>query len=567
MLKLLTLALLLVSSPTLAEEGLNQKFGMAMVGTAKYNAQSTHLDYANPNAPKGGTLKQSATGNFDTLNPYAIKGRAAQGLNLVFDRLMSQNWDEPFSMYPLIAQSADVPEDRSSITFHLNPKARFHDGTPITTEDVLFSFETLREHGRPNMRRIYKMATPKVIDKHTIHFDLSEERDRETVMIITRIPVLSKAYWSDKTFDQTTLDIPLGSGPYKIISAEPGKRIIYERVKDYWAEDTLTNKGHHNFDKIIYDYYRDDTVAFESFKKGDLHVRREWDAGSWNSMYDFPAIDKGEIIKAELKHGRPDKTRGFIFNTRRAPFDDIRVRQAINLFFDFDWMNKNLFYGQYNRINSFYQGTDLSRPIPEEDTMDLRSKMRAGNALLKEAGWIIKDGKRVHAETGQAMSFNILLDKPSDEKIALSLRRSLKKMGIEANVRVLDSAAYRGRLKDYNFDMILYHWYSTLSPGTEQYLYWSCEAKDQPSRWNYAGICDPEIDALAKAIPTARTRQELATNTAKLDEKLWNGTYIIPLHHNPVDFVAHWNNIKRPENSPLYGMVIETWWMDEGNTP
>jgi len=565
------LFLLFFSTPVFAEEKFGQKFGMAMVGAPKYNTDSTHLDYANPDAPKGGTLKQSATGSFDTLNPYNIKGRAAAGLspanNLTTDKLMIRVWDEPFSLYPMIAKSVDIPDDRSSITFNLNPAARFHDSTPITTDDVLFSFEILREHGRPNMRRIYKMATPTVIDKQSIRFDLNEERDRETVMIMAMMPVLSKAYWQDKEFDKTTLEAPLGSGPYKITSAEAGKNIIFERVKDYWAKDLLANKGHHNFDKIIYDYYRDDTVAFESFKKGDLHLRREWDAGNWNSLYKFDAINDGDVLKQEIKHGRPGKTRGFIFNTRRAPFDDIRVRQALNLFFDFDWMNKNLFYGQYERINSFYQGTDLARAVTPQETKNVRQKMREGNELLKQAGWIIKDGKRVHEKTDEAMSFEILISNPSDEKIALSLTRSLKKMGIDANVRILDSAAYRGRLNDYSFDMILHYWHSTLSPGTEQYLYWSCEAKDQPSRWNYAGICDPGIDKLAKAIPTARTRQELAENTARLDDLLWQGQYLIPLYRNPTDFVAYWKTLKRPETTPLYGIVTETWWMDDTPTP
>lgn len=554
--------LLFLSNPALAEK----QYGLAMVGAPKYSAQSTHLSYANPEAPKGGTLKQAATGGFDTLNPYSIKGRAPEGINLVTDKLMARVWDEPFTMYPLIAKSVEIPEDRSAITFYLDERAKFHDGSPITSADVLFSYETLKTSGRPNMRQIYKLATPKIINEHSIRFDLGQGYDRETVMIISMMPVLSKKYWEEqfaqnKKFDSTTLEAPLGSGPYKIISAEPGKRIIYERVKDYWAKDLLVNKGHHNFDKIIYDYYRDDTVAFESFKKGDLDIRREWDAGNWNNAYDFDAIKKGDVIKQNLDHGRPDKVRGFIFNTRRTPFDNIKVRQALNQFFDFDWMNKNLFYNQYNRINSYYQNTDLTRDIPTEKNLSLREKLRLGNSLLEEAGWIIKNGKRIDKNTGKVMSFEILLDNAADEKIALSLTRSLKKMGIEANVRVLDSAAYRGRLNDYNFDMILYYWNSTLSPGTEQYLYWSCEAKDQPSRWNYAGICDPEIDALAKAIPTAKTREELAVKTAKLDEKLWAGNYMIPLYHNPVDYVAFWKHIKHPETNPLYGMVVETWWM------
>ncbi|MCI5060593.1 MAG: extracellular solute-binding protein [Alphaproteobacteria bacterium] len=557
---------LLIWSTTTAKA--SEDYGLAMVGTPKYSAQDSHLSYANPDAPKGGTLKQSATGSFDTLNPYTIKGRAAAGLNLVTDRLMARVWDEPFTMYPLIAEKVDVPEDRSAITFTLNPKARFHDGSPITTDDVLFSFDTLREYGRPNMRRIYKLATANKIDKHKIEFKLSGDYDRETVMILAMMPVLSKAYWEEREFDTTTLEPPLGSGPYKIKSLEAGKHIVFERVKDYWAADLLTNKGHHNFDEIIYEYYRDDTVAFESFKAGDLNLRREWDAGDWNSAYDFPALEKGDVIKEELKHGRPDKVRGFIFNTRRAPFDDIRVREALGLLFDFDWVNKNLFHGQYKRINSFYPNTDLAREVKEDTKpQNPRANMRRANELLEEAGWSVKDGKRVHTQSAEPMSFDILTDDPGQEKIALALVRPLKKMGIEARVRVLDSAAYRGHLNDYDFDMILHYWHSTLSPGTEQYLYWSCEAASQPSRWNYAGICDPEIDELAKSIPEAKTRAELAQKTQSLDSKLWEARLFIPLYYNPLDFVSYWKPLKRPETTPLYGMVVETWWIEEDQPP
>ncbi len=534
-----------------------------MVGAPKYNANSLHLEYANPDAPKGGVLKQAAIGTFDTLNPYAIKGKAAQGLNLVTDRLMARVWDEPFTMYPMIAESIDVPEDRSSITFNVNPKARFHDGSQITVDDIMFSYQTLMEKGRPNMRRIYQLADVKILDEDSIKFSFKEGYDRETALIFCLMPVLSKAYWTDKEFDKTTLTAPLGSGPYKVASIDAGKRIILERVPDYWAKDSLTNKGHHNFDKIIYDYFRDDTVAFESFKAGDLHLRREWDAGNWNSTYDFPALNEGKVIKEEIKHGRPDRVRGFIYNTRRAPFDDIRVRQALALFFDFEWMNKNLFYGEYSQINSFYPNTDLAYTAPQiRKTNNRRILMREGDALLKKAGWIVKDGKRISTKTGEQMKFQILLDDPSNEKIALSLTRSLQKMGIEANVRVLDTAAYRGRMSDYDFDMTLYFWTSTLSPGTEQYLFWSCESANQPSRWNYAGICDPEIDALAKSVPTAKTRAELVQNTQSLDRKLQEGHYMIPLYYNPKDFIAYWKPYKRPENTAIYGVVTETWWIE-----
>lgn len=556
--RLLTiLSLLILSSTAHAQE----LFGLAMVGEAKYGAKSTHLDYANPDAPKNGVLKQASIGTFDTVNPYTIKGNAADGLNLTTDKLMGRVWDEPFTLYPLIAKSVSVPEDRSSIAFTLNEKARFHDGSAITAQDVLFSFETLREFGRPNMRRLYQLATPEILDQGQIKFSLSGDYDRETVMILAMMPILSKAYWQDKDFNKTTLEPPLSNGPYRIKEIEAGRKISYERVPDYWGKDLLVNKGHHNFDVMTYDYFRDDTVALEAFKKGDLSLRREWDAGAWNNSYNFDALEKGYVVKENIEHGRAERIRGFIFNTRRPPFDDINVRHALNLLFDFDWANKNFFFGQYKQVNSFFPNTDLGNPAPS-DSRAMREKMREASRLLDKAGWVIKNGKRIHTKTGAPFTFQILTDTPSAEKLALSFTRSLQKMGIEANVRVMDTAAYRARLNDYDYDMILYHWNSTLSPGTEQYLYWSCESAKTPSRWNYAGICDPSIDALAKAIPSAKTRSELQEMAQNLDSKLMSGQYFVPTYYNPYDFVAYWKPLKRPENVPLYGMVLETWWME-----
>lgn len=548
-------------------------YGLAMTGTPKYGPDAAHLDYANPDAPKGGTLKQAAIGSFDTVNPYNIKGKAVQGMDLITDRLMVRVWDEPFTMYPMIAQSVDVPTDRSSITFHLNPKARFHDGSPITVEDVEFTFNTLKEMGRPNMRRIYKMVTKvEKPDARTIKFTLGPERDRETVMILTLMPVLSKAYWTGKKFDETTLTPFLSNGAYKIKTIEPGRRVVYEKVKNYWAADLMPNRGHFNFNRVIYDYYRDDSVAFESFKSGDLNLRREWDAGLWKSGYDFPAMKQGEAVKEPLSHGRPDRVRGFIFNTRNPPFNDIRVRQALNLMFDFEWVNQNLYHGLYKRINSYYPNTDLaatdtSPPIENKTPEQKRANMLKADALLKEAGWIIKNGARVNEKTGKPFTFEIMLDDPGNEKIALSFARSLKRMGITPNVRVLDSAAFLGRLNEYNFDMTLYYWMSTLSPGTEQYLYWSCEAANSPSRWNYAGICDKNIDLLSKSIATAKTREELVGKVRALDKALMAGSYMIPLYYNPQDYVAYWKPLAHPDTMPLYGTVLETWWMNAPKTP
>jgi ABC-type oligopeptide transport system substrate-binding subunit len=557
----LTLCFLSIFFIFCTDASAEEPFGLAMHGKPKYGPEATHLDYANLNAPKGGTLRMAGLGTFDSVNPYAIKGKAAEGLNLVYDRLMARVWDEPFTMYPLIADKVTVPDDRSEMTVHVNPKARFHDGTPITADDVIFSFETLRDFGRPNMRRIYRLVKEaKKIDALTVHFAFGEGYDRETAMIVAMMPVLSKKWWSGKTFDAGTLETPLLNGPYKIVEIEPGRRVVYERVKDYWAKDLLTNAGHFNYDRIIYDYYRDDTVAFEAFKAHNIDLRREWDAGKWASGYDFPAAKDGRVVMDALPHGRPEKVRSFIFNTRRAPFDDIKVRQALNLLFDFNWVNKNIFHGQYKRINSYFPNSELAAPdAPPLPGPDVRANMRQANQLLNEAGWVVQNGKRV--KNGKPFTFEIILSAPEDEKIALNFKKTLNAMGIDVGIRLLDSAQYIRRLNEYNYDMTLYYWLSTLSPGTEQVLYWSCEAAKQPARFNYAGVCDPQVDDLANKIAQARDRGELVTAVQTLDKRLLEGTYMIPLYYSGVDDVAYWKPLTRPETTPLYGMVMETWWM------
>lgn len=568
----------------------SKSFGIAMHGAPKYTPQSAHLDYVNPDAPKGGAIKQATIGTFDTLNPYSIKGKAAQGLNLVYDRLMARIWDEPFSMYPLIAQSYEMPDNRSSITFHINAKARFHDGSPITAEDVLFSFETLKVEGRPNMRAVYKLVSEaKIIDPLSIKFSFGEGYDKETALILAMMPVLSKSWWSGRTFDSTTLDIPNLNGPYTISAVDPGRSITFTLKPDYWAKDLLANKGSYNFERITYDYFRDDTVAFESFKSGNTDIRREFDIGKWSAGYDFPALSQGRVIKDAIAHQRPERVTSFIFNTRRAPFDDIRVREALNLLFDFDWANKNLYYGQYQRITSFFPNSELAasgnpspaeleilepwrgkvpdsvfseayQPPPTKTQAEIRNNMRKADMLLRSAGWNVTNGKRM--KNGQNFTFEILLGAAEEEKLALHFKRSLEKMGITARIRVLDAAAYRGRMNAYDFDMTLYYWLSTLSPGTEQILYWGCAAAKEQARWNYPGICNPAIDQIASQVAHTKDRESLVNHMHALDRILTAGRYTVPLYYSGKDYFAYNVRIKRPETTPIYGAVLETWWME-----
>lgn len=557
--------LILISALLPLSAQAQDQYGLAMHGKPKYTAQATHLDYANTEAPKGGSLKIAAIGTFDTVNPFSIKGKSAQGLHLFYDRLMARVWDEPFTLYPLIASKAEMPKDRSSITFTIDENARFHDSTPITVDDVIFSFETLKESGRPNMRRIYQLIDKvEKLDDGRVKFSFGEGYDRETGMIMAIMPVLSEEYWKDREFDSTTLDVPVSSGPYKIKSFDPGHRIVYERDPDYWAKDSLTNIGHNNFDEIVYEYFRDNSVAFEGFASGEVTFRREGDLRKWHTAYTFAAIENGDVIKEALPHGRPEKTKGFIFNTRREPFDDIRIRNAISLLFNRNAVNEILFNNEQKFITSYFPNSEFEgvtyRERPEKIPFDTRGNMRLASQLLKEAGWTVQNG--VQTKNGKPLSFELILQNPDEEKIALHFQQNLKRLGIDMRIRQTDSAGFVRRLNTYDYDMVLHHWQSTLSPGTEQVVYWSCEAAKQEGRFNYPGICDEEIDALAKSVANTVTREELVETMRKLDAKLLEGHYMVPLFYPGVDHVAYWKPIQRPETTPLYGLVLETWWMD-----
>ena len=577
---------LIVSFPTQAAE---PQFGLAMHGTPKYTEDSPHLDYANPNAPKGGALKSAAIGTFDTLNPYSIKGQAPENMNLVYDKLMRRVWDEPFTMYPLIAESVEVPEDRSSITFNLNKAAKFHDGSQVSAEDVLFSFETLKDHGRPNMRNIYKLVDKaEILSPHAIKFTFGEGYDRETVMILCLMPVLSKSWWSGKDFDATMTEMPLLNGPYKIKSFEIGRTITYERVPDYWAKDLLTNVGHYNFDTITYDYYRDDTIALESFKKGDLNMRREWDVTKWQTAYTDMRPDQHRL---GAPHERPERAHSFIFNMRKPLFQDRKIRKALYLTFDYDWVSKNLFHDEFQRITSYFPNSVLDgsgeiaasarekmknweEDIPGDafaqtllpENENLRTRLKKADHLLNMAGWTVQNGKRVHEQSGEPMSFELLLSTPQEEKIALTWQRSLERLGVTINVRMMDSATFQKRKLAYDYDMLSFYWQNSLSPGTEQMLYWSCKAAEEEARFNYSGICNPALDHFASSIANATDYEEL-TDAAHIIDRILLSEYIsIPLFYKGLDYIAHNKNIHYPATVPTYGVVTETWWMEDSDS-
>lgn len=560
--------------------------GISMHGAPKYSADFKHLDYVNPDAPKGGTLRLAKTGSFDNLNANIITGNAAEGLENLNDRLMQRVWDEPFTMYGMVAKDIDISDDRSKITFHLRPEARFHDGVAMTADDVKFSFDAYRQYGHPVRRRVYGLVSKvDISDAHTISFTFGDGYDRESVMILAMMPVLPKHYWEKEDISKTTLKPPLGSGPYKIDSVEPGRKITYSRVKDWWAKDLPINRGLYNFDTITYTYFRDDDVALQSLMAGGYDLRREYDINNWLLSANAKPVVDGKLLRDEINHQRPEWLKAMIFNTRRAPFDDIRVRQAMGLMFNADWVNQALFSGALKRLDSSFANSALApHGMPDAQELGLlepqranvpatvfgeawqppqgsmRDRQRQALKLLDDAGWHLKDQKMTNAKTGQILSFELLLSDARDEKIALSFARDLARIGIDMRVRTVDSAQFTGRLEAFDYDMVAFRWINSLSPGNEQVNYWGSVAAGTRGSRNYAGVKNPAVDALAQAIARTTTREGLTATCHALDRILMQGYYFIPLFYIGHDLVLHRPDIAKPETTPIYGAVLESWW-------
>jgi ABC-type oligopeptide transport system substrate-binding subunit len=569
----LSLQLMLGAAPACAQfpQGWTVTKALAMHGAPRYNPdEDVCFGYAWADAPKGGTLRLGEIGSFDNLNPYLLFGNVAKGLTTyVFDTLMRRGWDEPFTLYPLIAERIAVAPDRSGLSIRVDPRARFHDGTPITANDVLWSFQTLRQYGRPNMRKVYGLVDTAVIenDGRTVTFRLKQGFDRETVMILGMMPVMSASYWQGRSFDKTTLVPPLGSGPYRIDAFEQGRFLTLARVSDYWARDLLANCGHYNFDRIRYDYYRDDSVALQAFEAGMLDLRQEFLAHRWARDYGFVKDRPAEFIGGVFPHGRPPLARFIAFNTRRPPFDQAEARRGLAMLFDFNEVNQRLFFGAYRPLDSLYANTDLAAVSASSSegrlSTTLTPRMRQAAALraLANAGWHLKAGHLIGHE-GQKMRIEILLSDPLDEKIAESWAQKLRRLGVETPIRTVDSAQYLRRLNSFDFDATIIFWRNSLSPGTEQKIYWGSASADQEGSFNYAGIKDPLIDQAIEAMTRANTRDDLIRAAHTVDRAVMDGAYGIPLYYSPNDFIAYRQGLRHPAKTALYGPLIETWWWD-----
>lgn len=562
---------------------------LAMHGEPKYPADFRNTGYVDPAAPKGGRLVMSKAGSFDSLNPFIIRGNRADGVSLTFDTLMTRGLDEPFTLYGLIAESVEVPDDRSWVIFRLRPEARFHDGKPVTADDVIFSLETLRDHGRPNHHTYYSQVTKiEKLSPRAVKLTFGATADRELPLILGLLPVLPRHWFVGRAFDRPGLDIIPGTGPYRVESVNPGRSITYRRDPNYWGRDLPINRGRYNFDRIRYDYFRDDDMALEAFKAGAIDFRAETSPRKWASAYEGDALRQGRIVKRVLPNGLPAGLNGMVFNTRRPVFRDIRVRAALVEAFNFEWLNQKLFFGAYSRTMGVFDNSELSAPLaPGADEMKLAAELGAskhpalmrplkpppssdpadggrGNlakakAALDALGYRLKAGV-LNGPDGRPFRFEIMLDDPSNLRVAQQYARDLARLGIAAEARLVDAAQYQERMTTYDFDMAVYFWGQSLSPGNEQAFYWGSAAADRPGTRNYMGVKDPLIDRLVGRITAARTRAELVTATRLLDRVLRAGIYVIPLYHLKGDRVAYWRRIAMPSSTPLTGYAFETWW-------
>ncbi len=589
-----TLAVLLILETQLAwANDAAVSHGIAMHGDLKYGPDFAHLEYVNPEAPKGGEVRLSAVGTFDTLNGYTLRGVAASGLGLIFDTLLYHSSDEAFSEYGLLAESVEVPDDRSWVAFTLRPQARFHDGTPVTVDDVIYTLETLKTKGHPFYRSYYgSVDKAEQVADRKVRFHFTGGENRELPLIIGQMPVFSKRYWADREFDATTLEAPLGNGPYRVSAVDPGRSVTYERIPDYWGSDLPINRGRFNFGRIRIDYYRDRTVALEAFKAGEFDFHQETNSKEWATAYDVPAVRDGRIVLEEIPHENPTGMQAFVFNTRKPIFEDRRVREALGYAFDFEWTNEHLFYGSYARTASYFSNSELAStglPTPEELAIlepfrdrlpadvfereykppvtdgsgNIRGNLRAAIRLLKEAGWTIRDQRLTNVATGQAMEFEMLLVNPAFERVVLPFKKNLERLGIAMKVRTVDSAQYQKRTDDFDFDMIIDVFGQSLSPGNEQRDFWSSDTATRPGSRNTAGIRDPVVDELIELVISAPDRQALVHRTRVLDRALLWGHYLIPNWHSRNFRVAYWNKFGRPEINPKYALgFLDTWWVD-----
>ncbi len=596
----LFIALTAFAFPAQAQDSVTPHYAIAMHGEPKYPPDFKHLDFVNPDAPKGGTLHQHVIGSFDSLNPFIIKGSPAAGMSYLrngplYESLMLNAWDEPFTLYGLLAESIEVPEDRSWVAFNLRPEAKWQDGQPVTAEDVVWTFNTFMEKGSPFFKAYWHdVESVTATTERRVKFTFKVKGNMELPLIVAEMTILPKHYWTapGREFGETTLEPPLGSGPYKISNVQAGHSITYERDPNWWGKDLPLFKGMNNFDKLVYDYYRDDNVALEAFFAGEYDVRMENTAKLWEQGYDAPAVKDGRIIKEEIENGRPAGMQAFVYNIRRPVFADPKVREALAYAFDFEWSNKQFAFGTYTRTDSFFENSELASsglPSPEEleiltpfkdkippevftktyeppktdGSGNMRENLRTAAKILDEAGYKLgKDG--IREKDGVRLEFEIVDSNPQFERWVLPFIQNLKRIGVKADFRTVDSAQYQNRVNNFDFDMTIGSFGQSDSPGNEQRDFWGSDKADMPGSQNLIGVKDPVVDALIDMIIHAPGRKELVTRTRALDRVLLWHHYVIPMWHYPKWRIAYWSKLERPETlSPISPLISQTWWVKD----
>jgi peptide/nickel transport system substrate-binding protein len=581
--------LLAMAAPAAAGQA---RHAIAMHGEPAMPEGFRHFAYVNPDAPKGGRFVHGMLGTFDSLNPFVIKGLATGAVRgYVIESLMARGYDEPFTLYGLLARSVETDAARSYVTFNLDPDARFSDGHAVMPEDVIFSWQLLRDKGRPNHRAYYsKVVRAEIVGERGVRFDFTGSEDRELPLILALMPILAKHAVDPEKFEETTFEGPLGSGPYLVGEVDPGRSVTLRRDPNYWGRDLPVNRGSWNFDEIRFDYYRDANAQLEAFKKGLYDMRPEQDPPRWQTAYDFPAVRDGRVVKDVLPTGLPRGMAAFVFNTRRPVFSDIRIREAISLLLDSRWINHNVFFDLYERTGSFYEGSELSArgrpadarerallaPFPDAVRADVmagtwsppagdgsgrdRDALKRALALFDAAGYQLKGTELRHRVSNQQLSFEILVTTRDQERLALFFLRDLKRAGLNVRIRMVDAVQYDRRTQTYDYDMMHYRWDQSLSPGNEQNFYWGSAAADAPGTRNYMGMKSPAADAMIAALLKAEQREDFVAAVRALDRVLISGSYVVPLFHLPDQWVARWAHIERPSTTSLSGYLPEVWW-------
>ena len=587
-----SLLIISITFPSFLKAEINIAHAIAMHGEPKYPDSFQYVDYANPDAPKGGKIILSSTGSYDSFNPFILKGTAAAGIGNLYETLTTGSSDEAFTEYGLIAKTIEWPDDRSWVAFTIREEAVWHDGKKISPEDVIWTFNTLMEKGHPFYKYYYGDVVEVIQENdNKVRFNFKGNTNLELPLIVGQLPVLPKHYWTNKNFEETSMDIPIGSGPYKIKNFDAGRTITYELDSDYWGKNIPIKKGTENFGIIQYEYYKDRSIEREAFKSGDIDLFSENTSKDWATSYDTPAVQNGLIKKELIEHQNPQGMQGFAFNTRKEIFEDKRVREALSYAFDFEWTNKNLFYNAYKRTNSFFENSELaSSGVPLGGELDLlndyrellpqklfqeeynppktdgsgfmRKELQEATKLLQDAGWELQEGKLINKKSGSKFEFELLLVSPAFERIVLPFKDNLAKLGIDVSVRTIDSAQYQNRLDGFDFDMIVSTFSQSLSPGNEQRNFWGSDAAKTNGSRNIIGISNEVIDSLIEKVISAKDREDLIVTTRALDRVLLWNHYVIPQWHISAYRTLYWDIFDKPSVRPKYSLGTNTWWVD-----